>query len=468
LALDAEVVRGLGHAAVEAIVERLEALEAGPVAAPAGRAAMEARLREPLPEAGCDPHAVLEAALREVLEPGLRVDHPRFFAFTPMPGNPVSAIADLLAAGFGVFAGTWLASPGAAMVELVVLDWLRELCRLPPGTEGVLLSGGSASNVTAVAVALEERAGCERSRATAYLSDQAHSSVERALRVAGLPPAHVRVLASDDRQRMRPAALAAAAAADRAAGRLPACVVATAGSTGTGAVDPLRDLRRVCDEEGLWLHVDGAYGAAAMLCPQGRRELDGLALADSVTLDPHKWLFQPLELGCLLVADGAALERTFAMAPAYLRDAAAGAGEVNFADRGIQLTRQFRALKLWMSLKVFGAAAFRAAVEHGLALAEHAERILAAHPAFELVTPARLGIVTFRAVARDRAPAAVDALNAGLPALTAADGFAFLSSTQVDGRTVLRLCTINPRTTHDDIERTLDAVAALAGAAAAS
>ena len=145
------------------------------------------------------------------------------------------------------------------------------------------------------------------------------SAVDRA--AAG----HVRVLPSDDRQRMLPADLAAAVAADRAAGRLPACVVATAGATGTGAVDPLPELRRLCDAEGLWLHVDGAYGAAAMLCPQGGRELDGIALADLVALDPHKWLFQPLELGCLLVADGAALERTFATAPAYLRDAAAGA-----------------------------------------------------------------------------------------------------------------------------------------------
>jgi glutamate/tyrosine decarboxylase-like PLP-dependent enzyme len=416
---------------------------------------MEARLREPLPEAGSDPQTVLATALRDVLPPGLRIDHRRFFAFTPMPSDPVGAVADLLAAGFGVFAGTWLASPGASTVELVVLDWLRELCGLPSGTEGVLVSGGSEATLTALAVALEERAGSERPRATIYLSDEAHSSVERALRVAGVPRAHVRVLPSDDRQRLDPADVAAAVAADRAAGRLPACVVASAGTTGTGTVDPLPELRRLCDAEGLWLHVDGAYGAAAMLCPQGRERLDGLGLADSLTLDPHKWLFQPLELGCLLVADGAALERTFAAAPAYLRDAAPAADEVNFADRGIQLTRQFRALKLWMSLKVHGAAAFRAAIEHGMALAEHAERVIARHPALTLITPAQLGIVTFRAGLRHE-------LNARLPALVAVDGYAFLSSTRVGGTPVLRLCTINPRTTREDVERTLDVVASLA------
>ena len=250
------------------------------------------------------------------------------------------------------------------------------------------------ANLTALAVALEELAGSERPRATVYVSDEAHSSIERALRVTGVR--HVRVLAADRDQRLVAADVAAAVAADRAAGRLPTCVVATAGTTGTGAVDPLEELRGVCDEHGLWLHVDGAHGAAAMLSPHGRAQLRGLELADSLTLDPHKWLFQPLEAGCLLVRDGAALERTFSTAPPYLRDAAAAGSEVNFGDRGIQLTRQFRALKLWMSLKVYGAAAFRAAIEHGLALAEHAERRLARDPAWEVVTPARLGIVTFR------------------------------------------------------------------------
>lgn len=462
ITLDTDAVRRLGNAAVEAIVRHLETLNMGPVASLAGREEMEGRLRQPLPEEGCDPEVVLDTALRDVLAPGLRIDHPRFLAYTPMPSNPVGAVADLLATGFGVFAGTWVASPGAAMVELVVLEWLREVCGLPPGTEGVLVSGGSEANLTALAVALEERAGIERPRATVYLSDQAHSSVERALRIAGIPPAHVRVLRSDYRQRMVAADVAAAVASDHAAGRLPVCVIATAGSTGTGAVDPLPQLRRLCDAEGLWLHVDGAYGAAAMLSSQGRRRLDGIALADSLTLDPHKWLFQPLEVGCLLVADGEALERTFATAPAYLRDAAAGRDEVNFADRGIQLTRQFRALKLWMSLKVFGAAAFRTAIERGLALAEHAERVLARHPAFELVTPAQLGIVTFRAVVQGHSAAALDDLNARLPALTAADGFACISSTRVGEMTALRLCTINPRTTPDDVERTLDVIASLA------
>jgi aromatic-L-amino-acid/L-tryptophan decarboxylase len=369
-------------------------------------------------------------------------------------------LADALATGFDVFAGTWIASPGAAMVETVVLDWLRDICGLPATTEGLFVSGGSMANLTALAVALAERAGSERPRATVYVSDEAHSSVERAVRVTGVR--HVRVLAGDHDQRLVPDELAAAVAADRAAGRLPTCVVATAGTTGTGAVDPLEELRAVCDQHGLWLHVDGAHGAAAMLSPRGRAQLRGIELADSVTLDPHKWLFQPIEAGCLLVRDGAALERTFSTAAPYLRDAAPAASEVNFGDRGIQLTRQFRALKLWMSLKVYGAAAFRAAVEHGLALAEHAERRLAADPAWEVMTPARLAIVTFRARRAGASPAELDALNSRLPAAALADGFTFVSTNRVHGATALRLCTINPRTTRADVDRTIDRLAALA------
>jgi aromatic-L-amino-acid/L-tryptophan decarboxylase len=460
LTLDPEVARRLGHRVVDALVERLVELPELRVAEPVGREEIEARLREPLPEHGCDPEPLLETVLSDVLAPGLRLDHPRFFAFVPSPSNPVAALADALAAGFNVFAGAWLASPGAAMIETVVLDWLRELCGLPTTTEGLFVSGGSMANLTALAVALEERAGSERPRAAVYISEEAHFSVERALRVAGVR--HVRVLGCDHDQRLVPGEVAATVAADRAAGRLPVCVVATAGTTGTGAVDPLVELRAVCDAQGLWLHVDGAYGAAAMLSPRGRAQLRGVELADSLALDPHKWLFQSFEAGCLLVRDGGALERTFGVAPPYARDAAASGSEVNFYERGIQGTRQFRALKLWMSLKVFGAATFRASVDKGLALAEHAERRLARDPAWEVITPAQLGIVTFRALRAGASAAELDALNSRLPAAALNDGFAYVSSSRVRGATVLRLCTINPRTTREDVDLTIDRLADLA------
>jgi len=465
LSLDPEQFRRIGYDAIDAIVARAAGLRDGPVARPATRAELEERLREPLPEQPTDLAEVMDTALRHVLGNGIQIDHPRFFGFVPGPGNPVSTLADVLVAGSATFAGAWQASPGATMIELLVLDWLREICDLPAGTEGLLVSGGSMANLTGLAVALQEQAGTERHRATVYLSDQTHTSVLRALRLLGLERHHIRMLPTDDRQRLVVDEVRAAVAADRAAGRLPACVVATAGTTGTGAVDPLAELHWLCEDEALWLHVDGAYGAAAMLSPRGRAELPGLGLADSLSIDPHKWLFQPLEVGCLLVRDGAALQRTFSVTAPILKAATPALGEVNFADRGVQLTRATRALKLWMSLKAYGAAAFRGAVEHGLALAEHAETVLDLDPRFEVVTPAHLGIVTFRAIAPGAGAEAVEAVNAALPSLAMRDGFTYASTTQVDGATVLRLCTINPRTTPEDVERSIAHIADLAGGA---
>ena len=237
----------------------------------------------------------------------------------------------------------------------------------------MLVTGGSAANLTALLVA-RDAAGGPSGDEVVYVSDQAHSSLARTARAMGLRPHQVRVLPSDGGWRLRPGAVTAAVRADRDAGRAPFALCASGGSTNTGAVNPLADLADVCAAEGLWLHVDAAYGGFASLVPKGRSLLAGIERADSVTLDPHKWLFQPMECGSVLIRDGARLERTFAIHPDYLDDNDAhGAGEVNFADRGLQLSRGFRALKVWVSVQTFGLAAFRASVQRGLELAEYAE-----------------------------------------------------------------------------------------------
>jgi aromatic-L-amino-acid decarboxylase len=236
---------------------------------------------------------------------------------------------------------------------------------------------------------------------------------------------------------------------------VPFCVVANAGTTNTGAIDSLPVLAAYCRREGLWLHVDGAYGAAAALCERGRNLLQGLGEADSLALDPHKWLFQPYEIGGVLVREARWLRETFHILPEYLVDIEGSAGEVNFCDRGIQLTRGFRALKLWMSLKVFGAAAFRAALNRGFELAETAEAAVRGLPDWEVVTPAQLGIVTFRYAPPGMATEELDRLNHALVDGMIADGFAMVSSTVLRGQTVLRMCTINPRTTAGDVRETL-------------
>ena len=455
LELSSDDMRRFGYRIVDLLVAHAEQLGGESVGRKAGRAELERLFREPLPEAPGDPLALLDRVERDILPNTLHVDHPRFFAFVPGPGNFVSAMADALAAGFNVFTGTWFAGSAAAEVELVVVDWLRALCGLPAEAGGLLVSGGSMANLTGLAVARHVRLGNAVEGAVAYTSDQTHSSVLRSLTVLGFSPGQVRALPSDADYRLPLDGLAAQVAADRAAGLTPFCVIANAGTTNTGAVDPLPALAALCKAEGMWLHVDGAYGAPAVLTEEGKAALAGLGEADSLSLDPHKWLFQSFETGCVLVRDRARLLETFQVMPEYLRDTHGGLEEVNFGNYGVQLTRSFRALKLWLSLKTFGLAAFRQAIARGLRLAELAERALRASPAWEIVTPARLAVVTFRYRADGLPLDEVDALQGRMVEAMMEEGHALATSTVLRGRPVLRLCTINPRTTDEDIAETV-------------
>lgn len=454
LQLSREEMRVLGHQVVDILVEHFDRLRDQPIGHKAARPALEQRLGEPLPERAADAGSVLHQLRQDVFSNILHVDHPRFFAFVPGPSNFVGVMADALASGFNVFTGSWMAGSGAAQIELVTIDWLRQLCGLPESAAGLFVSGGSMANLTALAVARHTRLGDRAGDAVVYYSDQTHSSVERGLHVLGFAPAQIRVLPSDGAFRLALPGLRRAVAADRAAGRAPFCVIANAGTTNTGAVDPLPALADFCREEGLWLHADGAYGAAAVLCDQGRALLEGLERVDSLSIDPHKWLFQPFEIGCVLVRDGDLLKETFRILPAYLNDVHRWEEEVNFCDYGVQLTRGFRALKLWMSLKIFGLEAFRGAVARGFALAELAETLVRQAPGWELITPAQMGLVTFRYAPAARPAAETDAINRRIADALIADGFAALTTTVLGGRTVLRLCTINPRTTEADIRET--------------
>ena len=450
LQLSREEMRALGYRIVDRLVEHLDNQTSQRVAAKGVRAELESRLRESLPEEPASADDVLKQLDEDVFSHMLHVDHPRFFAFVPSPGNYVGALADALASGMNPFVGTWLGASGPAQVELVTIDWLRQICGLPDGAGGIFVSGGSVANLIALAAARHATLGDDTAHAVAYFSDQTHFAVERGLRVLGFAPAQLRRLSSDDRFRLVPAELERAIREDRAAGRRPFCVIANAGTTNTGAVDPLPVLREICGREGLWLHADGAYGAAGMLSGKGRALLDGLPQVDSLALDPHKWLFQPFEIGCVLVRDAGLLRSTFQVRPEYLKDALPAEDEVNLSDYGVQLTRSFRALKLWMSLKVFGVSAFREAVDWGIRLAEIAEGRLRSSGKWEIVSCAQLAIVAFRYAGGE------DAVNRRLIDRMYDDGFAFLSSTILRERPALRLCTINPRTTEADILETID------------
>jgi aromatic-L-amino-acid/L-tryptophan decarboxylase len=304
--------------------------------------------------------------------------------------------------------------------------------------------------------------------AVVYLSDQTHSSLARAARTLGFRPEQVRVIPTDGRARMRVDALRTAIAADEAAGRMPLLVVANAGTTATGAVDPFHELSQICRERNIWLHVDGAYGAFACLSERGRHALAGMELADSITLDPHKWLYQPVELGALLVRDGSALRRGFEISPEFLKDVEAADGEVNFSDRGLQLTRSCRALKLWISLRYFGVSAFRTAIDYCLDLALHAQDRIESSPELELMSPASLGVVTFRRHPSDVDDEAIlERINASIAEQIERGGEVFISTARVRGRYVLRLCILNHSTSQAEVDRALELAATLPVEAAA-
>lgn len=445
----------LGYRAVDLLVQHFAGMRDGPVGAKGVPNELMALFSGGPAEMPSDPQELLSRLEKEVFPNNLHVDHPRFFAFVPGPGNFVSAMADALASGFNVFNGTWLGGSAAAALELTVIDWFRRFCGFPQTSGGLFVSGGSVANLTALHAARRRKLGDDIQGATIYFSDQTHYSVERALRVLGFAAEQLRKISSNERYQLPLESLRAEIRADRTRGLHPFCVVANAGTTNTGAVDPLSDLADFCAEEDMWLHADGAYGAAAVICKRGREKLAGLERVDSLSLDPHKWLFQPFECGCVLVRDVAHLKEAFQLMPEYMRDVHRHTAETNLADYGVQLSRGFRALKVWLSINTFGMAAFRDAVTRGFELAEFAEKELRSRQNCEVLSPAEMGIVAFRFGTSDE-------LQTKLVELMLRDGFAFLTSTTLKGRTALRLCTINPRTTEEDIIQTIDRLEKLA------
>jgi aromatic-L-amino-acid/L-tryptophan decarboxylase len=462
LALDATRMREMGYAVIDLLVDRAMALADGPVLRTASPDELRGRLAETPPRSGRDFASLLERLDRDVLPFMGHFDHPRFFGYIPGAGTWPAALGDLIAAATNIDSGAWRESAGPSQLELTVLDWFREWIGYPTMAAGVLVSGGSAANLTAIACAREALIGPMSARIVAYASDQTHSSVARAARHLGFRPDQIRVLPTDRDFRVRPVDLSAAMDADLAVGRIPFLVIANAGTTSTGAIDPLAELAAICHERGVWLHVDGAYGGFAVLTERGRAGLDGLSLADSVTLDPHKWLAMPFEVGSLMVRDGAALERAFELHPEYLQEAQHGQRSVNFADRGLQLTRSSRAIKVWLAIQSFGVDAFRDVIDRAMDLTVEAEGRIEADARLELVTPASLGVLTFRRAGRpDDSPAATDRRNEAIVAALAAAGDVLLTSTVIGGRYAIRLCVLNHSSTEGDVTHALERVATI-------
>jgi aromatic-L-amino-acid/L-tryptophan decarboxylase len=411
----------------------------------------------PISEGSTDPDEVLHLLDRGVIRSGVNVGSGGHLAYIPGSNLYASALADYLAAVTNRYSGLYFASPGAVRMERMLLRWMADLLGYPAEAAGDLTSGGSIANLVGIVTAREahDLKARDFDKAVVYLSEQSHHAIDKALRIAGLKEAVKRLVPLDGRHRMRPEALEAAVEGDAEAGLYPWLIAATAGTTDTGAVDPLDDLADIAHRHGVWLHVDGAYGATFALTEQGKRILRGIERSDSVVLDPHKGLFLPFGSGAVLVKEGRNLLDAHHYDASYLqdKDVLASGDEVSPADLSPELSRHFRALRLWLPLKLTGVAPFRAALEEKLLLAHYFHEKMRLEDGFEVGPPPDLSIVAFRYLPRRGDP---EAFNRKLINAVQRDGRVFLSSTKIDGKFTLRVAILSLRTHLDTIEQTID------------
>ncbi len=457
LELSKEAMTTYGYQIVDAIVEHHDTQNKKLPVALGSREEMDSLFLEEAPEDGSDPIQVLNFVLEKVMTTSTLLSHPKSYSFVPGPSNYISAMADALATGYNIFSGGWAASPAAAELEIVTIQWLLKIFGFPKKKGGgIFTSGGSMANLTAITTARRIKCGDDFSKAVIYLSDQAHSSNIKAIRVLGFKKEQIRIIPTDIELKFAVNKLKNCIAKDKLEGLHPFCLIATSGTTNTGTVDPLLELAAICKKEDIWFHIDGAYGAAAILSKKGKQLMKGIEKADSLTVDPHKWFYQPYEMGCLLVRNHKNLSHTFTEKPEYLRDIEGNTSEINFYDHGIQLTRRFRALKFYMSLKTFGLKEFRDAITYNIDLAEEVESKLRNSKYWEVVFPATLAVINFRyhPIEKKYNEKELDAINQYISEKVVASRKALLVTTLLHGQVVLRMCLINPRTTLEDIQET--------------
>lgn len=458
LQLSEEDMKKFGYQIIDTIVNHFNTEHKKKPVKIASREEMDSLLNENLPEKASNFQDVFDFVVQKILPNSNITTHPKSYSFVPGPSNYVSVMADTLATGFNVFSGGWMTSPAAAELEIVTINWLLKLFKFPTKRGGgIFTSGGSMANLTALVTARRQRCGDDFSKAIIYLSDQAHSSNVKAIRVLGFKKEQIRIIPTDIEYKIAINKLKNAIAKDKLQGLQPFCMIASAGTTNIGTVDPLNEIAKICKTEKLWFHIDGAYGAAAILSEKGSEILKGIEKADSLTLDPHKWMHQPYEIGCLLVRNHTWLSETFSEKPEYLRDIEGNTSEINFYDHGIQLTRRFRALKFYMSLKIFGLNAFKEAVTYSIKLTENVESLLRKSPDWEIISPATLAVINFRynPINKSFSEKKIDVINQEISKRIIASGEALLVTTIIQNQVVLRMCLINPRTTINDVKETL-------------
>ena len=465
LQMSGEEFRAIGHRLIDDLADRLAAVGTGPVTHDETLADVRRVLHADtaIPETGTAAGTLVREATSLLFEHSLFNGHPRFFGYITSSPAPIGMLGDLLAAALNQNAGAWKLAPMATEIETQTVRWIAEFIGFPATCGGLLVSGGNMANFVCLLAARAAKAGWNvreegvaRQRLLVYGSKETHTWIQKAADMAGLGTNAIRWIATDGAQRLDTSALRARIDEDVRAGHRPFMVVGTAGTVSTGAVDPLPDIAAVCKEFGLWFHVDGAYGALAARIPGAPSALGGLEHADSVAVDPHKWLYAPLEAGCVLVRDAAALRNAFSYHPSYyhLNEEA-----VNYFEYGPQNSRGFRALKVWLALRQVGRAGYVEMIGDDMNLSRRLFDRLGEHPEFEVASQS-LSITTFRFVPPELRSTlgtpdterALDELNQRVLTALERSGDAFLSNAVVNGRFMLRACIVNFNTTHEDID----------------
>lgn len=467
--MDAEAFRRYGHQAVDWIADYMAHVDDYPVLSQVLPGEIKARLPGAPPK-GPEPMARILADLDTVVVPGItHWNHPAFFAYFGITGSGPGILGELLSAALNVNAMLWKTSPAATELEEVVLDWLRQMLGLPPLFQGVIMDTASVSSLVAIAAARERVPGLrarqeglsgrpDAPRLRLYTSEQAHSSVEKGAIALGIGQQGVRKIPVDDAFRMSPQALARAIEEDRAEGWQPFCVAATVGTTSTTSIDPVPEIAEICRQHDLWLHVDGAYGGMAAIVPEFRHVLTGCEEADSLVVNPHKWLFTPIDCSAFYVRQPEILQQAFSLVPEYLRTNEEAV--TNYMDWGVQLGRRFRALKLWMVIRYFGHRGLAARLGEHIRLGQQLAQWIDEHPDLERMAPTPFSTVCFRArprhLAEDDSPATrtyLDDLNVALLEAVNATGRAYLSHTRLRDCYTLRMAIGNLRTTEAHVRR---------------
>ena len=468
LAMDAATFRSLGHRLVDRVAGLLESVPLGPVTRDESPSAVREALHltGPLPESGMDPGLLLDETTQLLFAHSLLNGHPRFFGYITAPPAPIGILGDFLAAALNPNVGAWTLSPAATEIESQTVQWIASLIGYPVNCGGLLVSGGNMANFVCFLAARAAKAGWDirengvsadsGRRLRVYGSIETHTWIQKAADISGLGTRSIRWIATDEKLRMDVEALRRQIERDTAAGDVPCLAVGTAGSVSTGAVDPLPEIGALSKEYGVWFHVDGAYGGFAAALPDAPNDLRGLSQADSLAVDPHKWLYAPLEAGCALVRDPEMLRAAFAYHPPYYHFEERA---TNYVDYGPQNSRGFRALKVWLALRQVGAAGYRQMIQDDIRLSRSMAQAISRHAELELMTQ-DLSITTFRYVPLDlrrnleeaQVEPYLDALNREILDRLQRGGEIFVSNAVVGGRYVLRACIVNFHTSRADVE----------------